>query len=160
MIRVSILLVAVLASAACKNKADAGSSDKPATAAKASPTQLPNLGLRIDVPGKVSVGDAVMGEGHMLQGSSIGAMQVEIAQKPQSLDEAKSDVDMYSPTNLATETLPDGWVLTFENTGAGGRNYWVAVHREIGGKPITCTTTGGEAARAAAVVAACKSLRI
>jgi hypothetical protein len=100
-----------------------------------------------------------LGEGHMLRGSGVGAMQVEIAKTPQSLDEAKSDADMYSPNNLKAEPLADGWALTFENKGGAGTNYWVSVRRDIGGKTYNCTTTGGESGQAAAVLAACKSLR-
>lgn len=166
MIRVSILFIAITAFAGCKKKdeggaASASSSGKPAESAKAAggATKLPKLNLQIDVAGQVRVGDAVMGEGHMLQGSGIGAMQIELATKPQTLDEAKSDADMYSPQDLKTETLADGWAMTFTNKGGAGTNYWVAVRREIGGKSISCTTTGSEAGQAAAVLAACKSLR-
>lgn len=164
MTRVSLLAIALCSLAtfsACKKKDEGGSaSGKTAEAAKpAGPTKLPKLGLRIDAPGAVEVGDAIMGEGHMLRGSGIGAMQVEIAKTPQTLDEAKSDADMYSPKNLAAEPLADGWALTFENKGGAGTNYWVTVRRDIGGKTYNCTTTGGDAGQAAAVLAACKSLR-
>jgi hypothetical protein len=161
MTRISVLFVAVALVTACKKKEEAGSSpsEKPTAAAKAGPTKLPKLGLSIDVPGKVEVGDAIMGEGHMLQGSGIGAMTVEIADKPQTLDEAKSDADMYSPKNLKEEKLADGWALTFDNTGSMGKNYFVQVRRDLGGKTYSCSTTGGDAAQAAAVLAACKTLR-
>ena len=164
MIRVSIVLIAVasLAGPGCKKKEEggAGASGKSSEPAKpAGPTKLPKLGLQIEAPGSVTVGDAVMGEGHMLQGSGIGAMQIETASKPMTLEEAKSDADMYSPKNLKEETLADGWALTFENKGGAGTNYWVNVRREIGGKSIACTTTGSDAKQAAAVLAACKSLK-
>ncbi|HEX5059251.1 MAG TPA: hypothetical protein VFV99_07820, partial [Kofleriaceae bacterium] len=113
----------------------------------------------IEVPGSVEVGDAIMGEGHMLQGSGIGAMQIEVAEKPKTLDDAKSDADMYSPKNLKDEKLADGWTLTFDNTGSMGKNFFVEVRRDINGKTYKCSTTTGDAKQAAGALAACKTLR-
>ena len=160
MTRISVLLIAVALFAGCKKKEDGGSSAGKATEAKsAGPTKLPKLGLSVDVPGKVEVGDAIMGEGHMLQGAGIGAMTVEITAKPQTLEEAKSDADLYTPKNLKDEKLADGWTLTFDNTGSMGKNYFVQVRRDIGGKTYNCSTTGADPNQANAVLAACKTLR-
>ena len=160
MIRATLLLIALTFTVgpACKDKEGGGSASGKAAESKG-PTKLPKLGLVIDAPGGPEVGDAIMGEGHMLQGAGVGAMQIEVAEKPQTLDEAKSDADMYSPKNLKEEKLADGWALTFENTGGMGKNYFVEVRREIAGKTYKCTTTQGEGDRAAAVLAACKTLR-
>lgn len=160
MTRISVLFIATALFAGCKkdDKEGAAPSGK-ATEAKAGPTKLPKLGLSIDVPGKVDVGDAIMGEGHMLQGAGVGALTVEITTKPQTIDEAKSDAEMYSPKNLKDEKLADGWALTFDNTGSMGKNFFVQVRRDIGGKTYTCSTTGSDAGQAAAVLAACKTLR-
>ncbi|MBA3457960.1 MAG: hypothetical protein H0T42_33060 [Deltaproteobacteria bacterium] len=160
MIRASLLLIAFTFTVgpACKSKDD-GKGGSAKTAESKGPTKLPKLGLELDAPGGPEVGDAIMGEGHMLQGSGIGAMSIEVAEKPQTLDEAKADADMYTPKNLKAEPLPDGWVLTFDNTGSMGKNFFVEVRRDIGGKTYKCTTTGSEASQAAAVVAACKTLR-
>jgi hypothetical protein len=160
MTRISILFIAVALFAGCKKKEEGGAAaGKTAEAAKASPTKLPKLGLSIDAPGKVEVGDAIMGEGNMLTGERVGAMTVEISDKPQTLEEAKSDAELYSPKNQKEEKLADGWVLTFENTGSMGKNYFVQVRRDIGGKTYSCSTTGGDAKQAENVVAACKTLR-
>ncbi len=163
MIRASILFIAVatLAATACNKKKEAGgsSSGKTAEGKAASAVKLPKLGLQIDAPGEITVGDAIMGEGHMLQGEGVGAMQIEIPKAPQTLDEAKSDAGMYTPKNLKTEALPDGWAMSFENTGSAGANYFVEVRRDIAGKTYKCSTTGGDPGQAAAVMAACKSLR-
>lgn len=159
MTRISILFIAALATTGCKKNDEGGGAAGKATEAKAGPTTLPKLGLSIDVPGKVEVGDAIMGEGHMLQGAGIGALTVEIESKPKTLEEAKSDSELYSPKNVKDEKLADGWALTFDNTGSMGKNYFVTVQRDIGGKTYTCSTTGGEASQAAAVLAACKTLR-
>ena len=107
MIRASLIGLALsLAFTGCSKKEDGTASAKPTEATKAGPTKLPKLGLQIDVPGSVSVGDAVMGEGHMLQGASIGAMQIEIADKKKTIDDAKSDADMYSPKDLKATRCP------------------------------------------------------
>lgn len=161
MTRISILFVAValFAGSGCKKTDEGGTSAGKTTEAKAGPTKLPKLGLTIDVPGAVEVGDAIMGEGHMLQGAGVGAMTVEIAEKPQTLDEAKSDADMYTPKNLKDEKLADGWALTFDNTGSMGKNYFVEVRRDIGGKTYKCSTTTGNDKQAAGALAACKTLR-
>ncbi len=163
MTRISVLFIAAALFAGCKKKDEGGAAPSgKAAEAKAEakgPTKLPKLGLSIDVPGKVDVGDAIMGEGHMLQGAGVGALTVEIATKPQTIEEAKSDAEMYSPKNLKDEKLADGWAITFDNTGSMGKNFFVQVRRDIGGKTYTCSTTGGDAGQAAAVLAACKSLR-
>ena len=161
MMRMTILFVATALLVGCKKKEDNVGSSAKATESKAAagPTKLPKLDLQIDVPGKVEVGDAIMGDGHMLQGAGVGAMTVEIAEKPQTLEEAKSDAEMYTPKNQKDEKLADGWALSFENTGSMGKNYFVEVHREIGGKAYKCSTTGSNAGQAAAVLAACKTLR-
>jgi hypothetical protein len=161
MIRASILFIALaslVTTTGCSKK-DGGSSSSKGTESKAGPTKLPKLGLTIDVPGDVTLGDAIMGTGHMLQGEDIGAMQVEIAEKPQTLDEAKSDADMYSPKNVKADKLADGWALTFDNTGGAGANYFVEVRKDIDGKTYKCSTTQGDKDRAASVLAACKTLK-
>jgi hypothetical protein len=160
MTRISVVFIAVALFTGCGKKDEGGGGAGKATeGAKAGPTKLPKLGLTVDAPGKVEVGDAIMGEGHMLMGEGVGAMTVEIAKTPQTLEEAKSDAELYSPKNQKEEKLADGWVLTFENTGSMGKNYFVQVRRDIGGKTYTCSTTGSNAKQADAVLAACKTLR-
>ena len=149
MIRISILVIALAGVSGCSKKGDS----KPAV------VKIDKLGVSLDVPGGVEVGDGIGEQSAMLQGSGIGAMQVEIAKAATPLAEAKSDADMYSPKNLKTEALPDGWTLTFENKGGMGTNYWVDVRRTIDGKNFKCGTTGGDASQATAVLAACKTLR-
>jgi len=132
--------------------------DKPA-AGGGGAVKLAKLGLQLDAPGEVTVGDAIVGDGQMVQGGGIGALTVEVAKTPQTLDEAKEDAKMYTPANLKADTLPDGWALTFDNKGSAGSNFFVDVRRTIDGKLIKCSTTGSDAGQAAAVLAACKSLR-
>jgi hypothetical protein len=147
-----VSLVSLVSLTGCSKK-DGGGDDKPA-----GPTKLPKLSLQIDVPGSVELSDAIGGEGHMLMGSGIGAMHVEIMKEPQTLEQAKEDADMFTPKNLKEEKLADGWVLTYENTGSMGKNLFVVVRRDIDGKSYKCGTTGSDD-RTQKVLAACKTLR-
>ena len=149
-----LVLSSALVFAACSKKEEgAGGGGGGGGAPKAQ--KLPKYGLVIDVPGEVMVNDNVVGEGHMINGSTVGAMAIEEKQEAPALDAAKSDADMYSPKNLNAETLPDGYALTFENKGGMGTNYWVDVTRTIDGKHYKCWSTGADKSQAANVLAAC-----
>jgi hypothetical protein len=157
--RFSIVMMISLVAAACGKGGD-GSSAKSAEGAKAAPTKLPALGLQIDLPGEVTVDKGMGGDDSvMVTGSEIGAMTIEASKTPQSLDDAKSDAKMYTPKNLKADALADGWAVTYENTGGAGANFFVQVRRDLGGKTYACSSTGGDADRAKAVLAACKTLR-
>ncbi len=159
MVRISFVFVAVAALAGgCSSKKDSGGGGgggdgKPTT------VKLDKVGLQIDVPGEASVEKAIGSEGNMVTGSGVGALTVEELKKPQTMEEAKSDADMYSPKNYKADKLADGWAMSFENKGGMGTNYFVDVRRDIGGKTYKCSTTGSEASQAAAVLTACKTLR-
>ncbi|MGE0401592.1 MAG: hypothetical protein AB7T06_33130 [Kofleriaceae bacterium] len=153
MLRTYALALVFVSVVGCSKKDGGGGSDKPA-----GPTQLPKLSLQIDVPGSVTVSNAIGGEGHMLMGEGIGAMTITVEKEAKTLDAAKSDAEMYSPKNLKEEKLADGWALTFENTGSMGKNYFVEVRRDIDGKSYSCSTTSPDD-RAQKVLAACKTLR-
>ena len=120
---------------------------------------LPDLDLQIAVPAGSRVGAAIGAEGHMITGPGL-ALTVSPATdgSPETLDAAKEDAEMYSPTNVQEETLEDGWVLTYENTGGMGSNYFVTVRRTIGETTIMCSTTASSAEQQAAAVEACKSI--
>lgn len=169
MIRASILFLALstLAVTGCKKKEEgaAGGGAAPSgekagggAAAKGGPVALPDLGLQIDAAG-VSVDKAIGGTGHMLTGGAVGAMTIELKDADQTLEDGKSDAEMYSPKNLKEEKLADGWALTWDNTGDMGANYFVEVRRTIDGKFYKCGSTVARPEQGAAVLAACKSLR-
>lgn len=160
MIRASLLFVALTSLAtttACSKKDGGGSAGKSAEAS--GPVKLAKLGLALDVPGESTVADGVMGDGQSVTGENVGMINIELADRPLTLDEAKSEADMFTPKNLKPEKLADGWALSFENTGGAGANYFVEVRKDIGGKTYKCTTTQGDKDRAAAVLAACKTLK-
>ena len=119
----------------------------------AKPYQL-KIGPTVDLPSDVDTSSE-----SMLTGPSIGAMTIDEASTKQTLDEAKADADMYSPKNVKGEALPDGWVLTFDNSGEMGASFFLQVQRDIGGKTFKCSTTQPNGERINAVLAVCKSLR-
>ena len=168
MIRASLLFIALstLAITGCKKKEEGGSgpaaSAKGGEAAKPAaggPVKLPDLGLQLDAAGGPSVDKVIGGTGHMLMGGAVGAMQVELKDADQTLEEGKSDAEMYSPKDLKEEKLADGWALTYSNTGSMGANYFVETRRTIDGKFYKCGSTVSKPEQATAVLAACKSLR-
>jgi hypothetical protein len=120
---------------------------------------IDKLGLKGDAPAGSTVGDAVVGEGAMVQGPGI-VVTVEAASdsRPKTVEDAKKEADMYSPKNLKDEKLADGWALTFDNEGGAGKNFFVNVRRDIGGKAIWCETTASQPEQQANALAFCKSL--
>ncbi|AKT37295.1 hypothetical protein [Chondromyces crocatus] len=123
-------------------------------------TKLPKLNLQIDLPEDSAVTDAIIGEGHTVMGASAPLNVAPAGEnKPKTLEAAQKEFEDFKPQNIKTETLPDGWVLTFENEGSMGKNYWAMVRRELGGKSYICDTSVGHEKQRDAVVAACKSLR-
>ena|SRR5579883_2954314 len=160
MFRTTIAMMLVVAAVGCgkKKDEDKAGTGKPSEGAAAA-QKLPKLGLSISVDGDVTFGDAIMGEGDLVTGSSVGALQVETWKKPQTIDEAKEDASAFNPKNLKADTLPDGWALSYDNTGSMGANYFVTVRRDIGGKSYKCSTTVSEAEQQKGALAACKSLK-
>jgi hypothetical protein len=160
-----IISVFALTTGCGKSDSDKGGSAKAtggggSAKAAAGPLKITKLGLEADAPGGSKVGDGPLGDGAMIQGPGI-VVAIEEAGEMSSatLAEAKEDADMYSPKNMKEEKLDDGWLLTFENTGGMGTNYWVKSRRTIGGKAYTCDTTASDATQQKNAVAACKSLR-
>jgi hypothetical protein len=154
----SMLVAFVILSLGACNKDGAGSP----SAKGAAPTtvSIDKLGLKAEVPAGATVGDAIVGAGAMIQGPGL-VVTIEAASdsRPKTLEDAKKEADMYTPKNLKEEKLADGWLLTFENTGSLGTNYFVQVRRDIGGKAIWCETTAAQPEQSANAVAACKSLK-
>jgi hypothetical protein len=173
--RLSIVLLAGLAVSACSKggeapAAGAAPGSKAAEASKAPATQAapagPNmvkidkLGLQAEAPGGTKAGDAIIGTGAMLQGPGL-VLTVEAASdtRPKTLDDAKKESEMYSPKNVNGEALPDGFILTYENEGGMGKNFFVQSRRKIGDKDIWCETTASQPEQSANAVKACKSLK-
>jgi hypothetical protein len=155
-------ILLTIAIAACGGKKSEGQSSAKGSDKPAGPVKLAKLNLQADLPPDSRVEDSMMGgEGHTLMLPSGVAIAVDPAKdsQPATLDAEKSDSEMFTPKNAKSETLPDGYVYTFENSGGAGTNYWVAVRRTIGGKAYRCSTTASNAKQQQDAVNACKSLR-
>jgi hypothetical protein len=135
----------------------------PATAAPAAAgneVALTKLNLKTEAPAGTEAKDAIVGEGVMLQGPGLIAT-VELASetRPKTIEDAKKDAEMYTPKNLKEEKLADGFAVAFENEGGMGKNYWVMVRREIGGKAYWCETTASQPEQQENALKACKGLK-
>lgn len=129
-------------------------------AAKTAPLDLPKLGLKAEAPAESTVNDAIMGSGHMIMGPGLVVNVAEASEtQPKTVEDAKKESELFSPKNLKDEKLADGWVITFDNEGSMGKNFFAQVRRDIGGKAIWCETTASEAAQQTNAVNFCKSLK-
>ncbi len=153
-----LLALALVTITGCKKSGGDGAAPS-GKAVEAGPVKIAKLGLQIDIGGETSVSDGIGASSQMLASDSIGALNVQAADKKQTIDDAKSDAAMFNPKNLKAETLADGWALTYDNVGSAGANFFVTVQRDIGGKTYNCATTANDADHAKAVLAACKTLR-
>jgi hypothetical protein len=164
----AMVMVFALAALGC-GKSESGTSSegsaKPAGGEKAaggaSTITLDKLGgLKADVPAGAKAGDAMVGEGVMIQGPDL-VVTIETASetRPKTAEDAKKEADMYSPKNVYVENLADGWALTYENEGGMGKNYFVQVRRDVGGKAIWCETTASTTKQQQNALATCKSIK-
>ncbi len=147
---------------AAQAKSDSKQADKPGSAAEDSETKLTklkNLELKAALPTGAIMGDAIGGKGVMVM-SATAPVTVTEADKndPETLDTAKKNVELFKPTNLKTAKLKDGWLLTFDNKGSMGTNYWLKVRRVINGKSFMCNTTVTKPQQREAAIKICKSL--
>jgi len=139
-----------------------GAAPAPASSGGGSSTTLtlPKVGdLKIDVPAGASVNDGVV-TGNMVMGPGI-VVNVEYASdsRPKTADEAKTEASDFTPKNLKTEALSDGWLVSFDNSGSMGKNFFVQVRRTIGGKAVWCETTASQQEQADNAIKACKSIK-
>ncbi|MBT8494867.1 MAG: hypothetical protein KJO07_17555 [Deltaproteobacteria bacterium] len=120
---------------------------------------LPKLGLKADVP-KGSQVSELMGA-QMIQGPGI-TVTIDIAKDmdPKTIDDAKKEAtETYSGKNLKEEKLDDGFILTFENKGGMGTNYFMIGRREIDGKAYKCNVTAPQDAHQKSGAVICKTLK-
>lgn len=141
-------------------KAEADKKAEPAKPAGPNTLDIAKLGLKAEVPEGATAGDAVIGEGVMIQGPGIVVTIEEASDShPKTAEDAEKDAEMYTPQNLKSEKLEDGWAVTFDNKGGMGANYFVQVRRDIGGKTYWCSTTASQPEQQTNALKACKSLK-
>jgi hypothetical protein len=119
--------------------------------------ELSQLNLRMQAPSSARVSE--LAGSVMVQGPGLVVAVREAAEfQPATAEAAAQEAEMYSPQNVQTETLADGWALTFDNSGSMGANYFVQVRRQIDGTAYWCETTASSQQQAQAALNACKSL--
>lgn len=138
--------------------AGCGSSD--GGSGKQAEVAITKLGLKATAPEGTKVSD-MMGD-QMLQGPGLVVSVAEAkADYPKDAAAAvKGMKETYDGLkNVKEEKLSDGYVVTAENKGGMGTNYWVKSLRTIGGKAYKCETTAPKAELQASAAKACKSLK-
>jgi len=176
-LRIALAGAMVLCTAACskpsgttEKQAEPGANATAAATAAATATQaakpagpkviaVAKLGLKGTAPGETE--DPIIGDGDpvMIMGATFSVnLEVAKATDPKKASDAQKDAKLFNGKDVQTQTLSDGWVVTFENTGSMGTNYWVTVRRDIAGKAYLCTTTQDTAEKQKAAVAFCESL--
>lgn len=137
-----------------------GCSKSGSSSSETTTVSLPKLSLKADAPSGSSVSDAIMGDGLMIQGPGV-LVTIEMAsdRRPKTVKDDQQEFSMYSPTNIKTENLTDGWVNLFQNKGGMGTNYFVHARREIAGKDYWCDTTCTDPEQQQNALKVCKSLK-
>jgi len=120
---------------------------------------LTKFGLKGSAPGETE--DPIIGDGDpamvMASAFTVNVWEAK-ATDPKKLKDGQEASKLFNPKNSQSETLPDGWALTYENTGSAGTNYFVSVRREIGGKGYMCETAQSTPEQQKKSLAFCKSL--
>ena len=170
-IALAFVLVSSISLAACGNSGGAPASGSAASGGPgAAPAEsgksggglaitIPKLGLKAVAPGETE--QPIIGDGDpcmvMAAGFTVNVSEAKPTD-PKTIKDEEAAAGLFNPKNIKKETLPDGWLMTFENTGSMGANYFVSMRREIGGKGYLCETMQSTPAQQAAVIAFCKSL--
>lgn len=123
--------------------------------------KLEKLGLKMDVETPEDPQVNEMGEMGTMVSSGKATVTVSAAKDtdPKTIEQEKSADDLFTPKNFKSEKLPDGWLVTFDNTGSAGANYFLTVFRKIGDKSIRCTTMLGDDPARAEALKMCKALK-
>ncbi len=149
--KISIVFFALLFLVACGS--GSGGDGKPKT------VNLAKLGLKITTSIEVKVGAGVLGDGVLVQGPGV-VVNIELvtSSHAKTIAEAKENAEMFTPKNLKTEKLTNGFLISYNNKGSMGENYFVNVRKTIDGKDYWCSTTANNEEFAKNAVAVCKSL--
>jgi len=162
---VQITSVAVLAAIVACGGSGSGDDDdpldisaSPSGSGGSSALAIEALNLHIDAPEGARVSELLGSQ--MISGGGL-TVSVDEADDTdaETLEEARDQADIFNPTNLEDETLDDGWVLTYQNTGGMGTNYFVNVRRTIDGTAYMCDGTLSSEEQQQRAVEACRSLR-
>lgn len=120
---------------------------------------LPKFGLKGAAAGETEAPIIGSGDPAMVMASTFAAtVSGAKPTDPKKVKDGQEAAKLFNPKNMKTETLPDGWALTYTNTGSAGTNYFVSVRRDIAGKGYLCETSQSTVDQQNAALAFCKSL--
>ncbi|MFO0618464.1 MAG: hypothetical protein U0414_38075 [Polyangiaceae bacterium] len=156
--------------ASAPNKDAAKKDDKPADKPAEKPaekkeeakaTKIDAIGLTAMLPagGQIMKG---MSEGSAMITSDATTMNVSVAKDtdPKTVEQGKDSALLGDKgRGLKGDKIADGWIVTWENTGSMGDNYWLSMRREIGGKGYMCETTVSNENQRKAAIEICNSLK-
>ncbi|MEM7158766.1 MAG: hypothetical protein AAF799_38345 [Myxococcota bacterium] len=120
---------------------------------------LPELGLHAVAPTGTTVGPAAIEGGTLVRASDFVAIVIPAADpRPATAEAATKHRALRSRRNVKTETLDDGWVVTFQEANEWGPVYFAQVRRELAGKAVWCESASGGPRVQAETVEFCSSL--
>jgi hypothetical protein len=131
------------------------------SSASAAPLTLPTLGLALDAPADAKI-DA--NPHHDYVAVSAKTLQLHVA-KASDVANTKLEDEVHSikltmqPTDLASETLPDGFIIRYTTMMGDKKRYMLKGYRSIAGTGYSCDIGADTSAMIASAAAACKSLR-
>lgn len=121
-------------------------------------TKIDKVGLSVELPADATVMDGIGDKSVMIStGSCTTNVSVAKDTDPKTSEDAKGAA--LATENLKIEKLSDGWIVTSENTGSAGRNYWLTMRRDIGGKGYLCETMQSNTDQVKCAIAICKGLK-
>ncbi len=164
MSRVALLLLSLLA--CTKSPPDLQAGGAPSSVASTpSATPASTAAVLVPIPilgisGRVSASQHVnvSGDTNMVlvdAGAFTARLWATKPNDPKTLADAEAFAKNFNPKKLHSETLADGWAISFE---AMGSNYEVIVGRDIAGTAYHCEATAESASDQPTAVAFCKSL--
>lgn len=134
--------------------------EEPEEEVAAGPMELGDLGIIAEVPPGAEIGEAVVGDGVMVQGPEliVTVQEAAASHDAELADAIERFEDMYSAESVESEEFDNGWLVTFVNTGGAGENFWVQSYRTIGETSYYCETTAHTEAHQENAAALCRSL--
>jgi hypothetical protein len=153
-ISICISLTLVFTAAAC-GKDGGGGGGKPKA------TDLPDLGLVIDLPAGADLSDMTMGdEKTTMIRTSNAAFMVAQGKADKTFEDASSAYKDYDGAKQTKQDkTADGWHIEYTHKTELGDAYSLDLRKTIGGKPYDCTAAARDEAQRQAVIAACNTLR-
>ncbi|MFI5297536.1 MAG: hypothetical protein ACHREM_05505 [Polyangiales bacterium] len=143
-----------------KGEGAAAKEEKPAAkeGGGAKARKLDKVGLSVDLPEDATVSDGLSDKSVMIS-TGAATLTVSVAKDtdPKTSEDAKGAA--LATENMKIEKLSDGWIVTSENTGSAGRNFWLTMRREVAGKGYLCESMQSNDAQVKAAIAICKGLK-